>query len=172
MIVNLVETIWLTRYPQPTEIKYDQGSKLIGQEFKNYLIQKDYKIKVKPSSSVNPNSNVILERIHSVLGNFLWMYNIQNIYVDKDDPWMVILAATPFTIWSTANIIKGYTSGQLVLGRGVILPIRYNVELEIIHQWKKTQISYDDNRKNMKIVYYDYKVGDNIMLKNKAAYKY
>ena len=25
-IANLVETMWLTRYPRPMEIKYDQGS--------------------------------------------------------------------------------------------------------------------------------------------------
>ena len=34
-IANLVETMWLTRYPRPTEITYDQGSEFIGHEFRN-----------------------------------------------------------------------------------------------------------------------------------------
>ena len=31
-IADLVETIWLTRYPIPMEITYDQGSQFIGHE--------------------------------------------------------------------------------------------------------------------------------------------
>ena len=29
-IINLLETTWLTKYPTPMEIMYDQGSKFIG----------------------------------------------------------------------------------------------------------------------------------------------
>ena len=32
-IENLVETMWLTRYPIPMDITYDQGSEFIGHEF-------------------------------------------------------------------------------------------------------------------------------------------
>ena len=39
-ITNLVETMWLTRYPRPMEIMYDQGSELIVHEFIKYLIEK------------------------------------------------------------------------------------------------------------------------------------
>ena len=38
-IANLVETMWLTRYTIPTEIRYDQGSEFIGHEFRKYLIE-------------------------------------------------------------------------------------------------------------------------------------
>ena len=34
-IVNLVETMWLTIYPRPIEIKSDQGSEFIVREFRN-----------------------------------------------------------------------------------------------------------------------------------------
>ena len=33
-IADLVETTWLTRYPRPTKITYDQGSGFIGHEFR------------------------------------------------------------------------------------------------------------------------------------------
>ena len=31
-IAYLVETTWLTRYPRPTEITYEQGSEFIGHD--------------------------------------------------------------------------------------------------------------------------------------------
>ena len=38
-IANLVETTWLSRYPRPIEITYDQGKEFIGYEFIKYLIE-------------------------------------------------------------------------------------------------------------------------------------
>ena len=81
-IANLVETTWLTRYPRPMEITYDQGLEFIGHEFRKYLTETDYGITAKPSASANPTSNAILERIHQVLGNLVHTYNIKETYVD------------------------------------------------------------------------------------------
>ena len=64
-------------------------------------------------SSINPTSNVISEIIHSVLGNPVWTYNVQETYVDKDDPWLVILASASLTVHSTLNILKFWTLLQL-----------------------------------------------------------
>ena len=48
-------------------------------------------------------------------------------YVDKDNPWLVILAATEFAIFVTKNRLKGYSPVQLLFGRDVIIPIKHNV---------------------------------------------
>ena len=37
-ITNLVETVWLKKYPWTTETIYDQRSEFIGHEFIKYLI--------------------------------------------------------------------------------------------------------------------------------------
>ena len=34
VIVNLVGTTWMVRYPLPVEIKYDQGGEFLGNRFK------------------------------------------------------------------------------------------------------------------------------------------
>ena len=39
-IANLGINMWLVRYPCPTEITYEQGSKLFGHKFKYTLIEK------------------------------------------------------------------------------------------------------------------------------------
>ena len=41
---NFVENVWLTRYLWPMQITYNQGSEFIGHDFKNPLIQKEYRI--------------------------------------------------------------------------------------------------------------------------------
>ena len=45
--------------------------------------------------------NIVLEQIHQVIGNIVRTYNINKSYVDEDDPWLVILTATYFTIFLT-----------------------------------------------------------------------
>ena len=41
-IANLVENMWLTRYPIPIDILYGQGSEFIGREFRKFLIEEEY----------------------------------------------------------------------------------------------------------------------------------
>ena len=38
-IANLVEIMWLYRYPRPMKMTYDQGSEFIGHEFSKSLIK-------------------------------------------------------------------------------------------------------------------------------------
>ena len=92
-IANFVETVWLSRYPIPIEMTYDQGKEFIGPEFIKSLIEIEYRITAKPITLGNPMSNAILERIQQVLGNILRTFNIQQTYVDKNVPWTGILAA-------------------------------------------------------------------------------
>ena len=93
------------------EITYNQGSKLISHEFSKSLIEREYGITAKPSTSGNPTSNAILERIHQFLGNLERTFNIKKTYVDGNDPWLVILAAESFSVFSTKNSLRGYNAG-------------------------------------------------------------
>ena len=85
-------------------------------------------ITVKPSTSLNPISNVVLERIHRIIGNLLRNFNISHTYVDKDDPWLGILAAAEFSIISTTNRQKVYSPVQFIFGRDMILLIKHTVD--------------------------------------------
>ena len=38
-IADFVGTMWLSRYPRPMEITYDQGSEFIVREFRKSLIE-------------------------------------------------------------------------------------------------------------------------------------
>ena len=68
------------------EITYDQGSELIRNKSRKYLIEEEYGIVAKPSNLVNTTSNARLECITQVLGNLVHTYNIKETYIDKDHP--------------------------------------------------------------------------------------
>ena len=96
--------MWLSIYNIQIEVTYDQGKELIGNDFRKSLIEMEYGITSKPSTSVNTMSNAVLERIHQVLGNLVCTFNISTqTYVDKNYPCMGILAAAVFTILSKNN---------------------------------------------------------------------
>ena len=103
-IANLVETMWLSRYPRPIEIMYDQGKEFIDQDFIKSLIEAEYRLTAKPITSRNTMYNAVLERINQVLGNLVWTFNISTqTYVDENVLWMGILSAAAFVIRSTTN---------------------------------------------------------------------
>ena len=56
--------------------------------------------------------NSILEWINQVIVNIVQNYNIIQTYLDKDDPWLVVLAVAAFEIISTTNRLKGYSLDQ------------------------------------------------------------
>ena len=81
-------------------------------------------------------SNMILEEIHQVVKNVVHISNINQLYVEEDEPWFGIVAAEVFEIRTTSNGIKGYSLGQLVFVCDSILTIKNKVDGEIIHQPK------------------------------------
>ena len=91
-----------------------QVSEFIVHKFRKSLIKEEYGIKFEPKLLVNLTFNVILEIIHSVLGNLIRIYNIKGIYVDNNESWMGNLASTEFAIFSTANRLKVYTPHQQI----------------------------------------------------------
>ena len=72
------------------------------------------RIKDKPISLGNKNSNTILKIILLVLGNRLWKCNIKYTYIDKDGTCLGILSAEALAIRSTENGLKFHTTVQLI----------------------------------------------------------
>ena len=88
------------------------------------------------------------------------------------EPWLVILVAATFEIFSTTNRLKGYTPGQFIFGRDMILPIKHLAYCELIRQRKQTQINRYGTRKNSKIVDHDNNIRDKVSINNKADFVY
>jgi len=170
-VANIAEQEWFSRYPWPTQITYNRGSEFIGKDFQS-MIKNDYGIKGKPITVRNPQANAIVERVHQVIGNIIRTFELENNYLDEDDPWKGILSATAFAIRSTFHTSLQSTPGQLVFGRDMIFNIQYIANWEYIKQRKQKIINLNNQRENSKRVQHVYKVGDKVLLNRGTENKY
>ena len=96
-VANIAEQEWFSRYPWPTQVTFDRGSEFIGKDFQK-MIKNDYGVKAKPITVRNPQANAIVERVHQVIGNMIRTFELEDNYLDEDDPWKGILSATVFAV--------------------------------------------------------------------------
>ena len=99
-VANIAEQEWFSRYPWPTQITFDRGSEFIGKDFQHMIIN-DYGIKGKPITMRNPQANAIVERVNQVIGNIMRTFELEDNYLDEEDPWKGILSATAFAVRAT-----------------------------------------------------------------------
>ncbi len=154
-VANITEQESFSRYPWPTQITYDRGSEFIGQDFQK-MIKEDYGIKGKPITVRNPQANAICERVHQVIGNIIRKFELENNYLDEEDPWKGILSATAFAVRSTFHTTLQQTPGQLVFGSGMIFDVKHTANWEYIRQRKQTIINKSNVKEISKRIYHKY----------------
>ena len=59
-------------------------------------------------------------------------FELEDTYMDEEDPWSGILAATAFAVHSTYHTTLQATPGQLVFGRDMIFNIKHITDWELI----------------------------------------
>lgn len=169
-VANIVEKTWLTQYPWPKKVTYDQGSEFLA-EF-GTMIQKDYGIDKHPASTRNPQANAIIERVHQTMGNIVRTFNVEQLDLPKEDPWGGILAAAMFAIRATYHTTLQATPSQLVFGRDAILNTKFEANWLVIKQHKQEIINKNNIAENAKRIEHIYKIGDYILYKNAQPCKY
>ena len=142
-ISQKLDQVWLSRYPRPRTIVFDNGS-----EFKKDFryIFRDYGIRPNLTTVKNPQANGILERIHAVLGTMLRTQNLKKLNFDIEDPWSPILASVAYAIRSTYHTTLGATPAQLIFGRDMIYPLAFIAEWDIIERNKQRLINKNNAR--------------------------
>ena len=170
-VANIVEQQWLSRYPWPTQVTFDRGSEFIGKDFRN-MIKNDYGIKQKPITVRNPQANAIVERVHQTIGNIIRTFELQENYLDEDDPWSGILSAVAFAIRATYHTTTQKSPGQLVFGRDMILNIQHQANWEYIRKRKQSKINDNNEKENAKRIPHEYNIGDQVLIKKGTEYKY
>ena len=98
-IALLVDRIWSSQYPQPAYVSYDQGGEFTGNEFHELIIS--YGMKSKPSTSRNPQSNGVIERVHQTVHNMLRTFDLQIQAFDPIELWQGYLSDVAYAIRST-----------------------------------------------------------------------
>jgi hypothetical protein len=96
--MNTFDDVWLSRYPRPEYIGFDNGG-----AYKNVFeeLVDNYGIKKNNSTQFNPQSNVIIERVHLTLNDALRTSEIDGREMDKKDPWGPFLSSAAYAMRST-----------------------------------------------------------------------
>ena len=160
-VMDAFHEAWLCRYPRPEEIGFDNGS-----EFKDVFSAtcRNYGVKEKHSTSHNPQSNGVIERIHQVVGNSLRTFQLESANLTENDPWTPYLASVAWAVRSTYHTILNATPGQLVFGRDMVLPIQFQADWARIKLRKQETINKSNAQENARRISHDYQVGEKVLL--------
>lgn len=162
-ISQLLDTVWLSRYPRPQRVVMDNGS-----EFKkDFLpILKEYGIKPSKTSIKNPRANGVLERLHQVISNMLRCMDLPNMMLNPEDPWTSVLASVAYSIRCAHHRGLQASPAQLVYGRDMILPITHHVEWDLLSKRRQQLVDKNNKNENKHRIHLDYKLEDKIMIIN------
>ena len=169
-VANAVEQAWLTRYPWPSVIVYDNGSEFL-REFAD-MIKDDYGIEKKGTTVRNPQANSILERIHQTLGNILRTFELHKSEMNIGDPWDGVLAAAMFALRATYHTTLKATPSQLVFGRDAITNIMFEANWEEIKKQKQKRIHENNKKENSKRIEHEYKPNEKVLYQKTSMSKY
>jgi len=161
-VMAAMDDTWLARYPRPQFVGYDNGS-----EFKSVFHEmiQNYGMRPARSTAYNPQSHGVIERVHQVVEDALRTFELEEADLDEINPWEPFLAAAAYAIRSTFHTTLQATPAQLVFGRDMILPIRFNANWTAIQQRRQTEMIRNNNRENSKRIVHHYNVGDMVAKK-------
>ena len=91
---------------------FDRGTKFMDESAK--ICQNYYGLKRKTITTMNPQSNGIIKRIHQTIGNIIRTFDVSNFF--NNDPWSVILSATMFSVRANYHTTIQESPMQLVIG--------------------------------------------------------
>jgi len=167
-IANIVEQTWLTRYPWPTEMTYDQGTEFMA-EFAN-MIKNDYGINVHAATKRNPQANSMIERVHQTLANIVRTFQVHES--EEEDPWKGVLSAAAFAIRATYHTTLKASPAQLVFGRDAIMNVKFEANWNLIRDRKQKLIQQNNKRENAKRIAHVYKKGDMVLYRVDSLSKF
>ena len=114
----------------------------------------------------------MIEIIHQVIANLVCTYDLQHNYLDEDEPWSGILAATDFVVQSTYHTTLQATQGHLVFGRDMILNTTLTADWEAIRLRKQKIIDKSNQIENKNRKPHIYIIRDKLLVRNKKENKY
>ena len=92
---------------------------------KDFLpLLRDFSIKQKLTDIKNSRANSTLELVYQVLGDILYIKNLQQFDFDTLDKWSDILSSAAWALCSTHHITQKASPAQSVLDSDMLLNIK------------------------------------------------
>ena len=162
-ISQIINSSWLSRYPRPKNVVYDNGS-----EFKLYFkaLCDSYGLVRKPTTIKNPQANAINERIHQVIGNMLRTSGIEGSDLDENNPFENFLTNAAWAIRSTHHSTLGCSPGAAIFGRDMMFNLPHAADWSKIGKTRQKLAKRDNIRENTRRIDKDYQVGQKVLIRN------
>jgi hypothetical protein len=157
---------WLCRYPRPIRCVHNKGGEFIGKEFQ-WLLEL-FSIKDVCSTSKNPQSNAICERMHQTVENVLRTLihgNPPKTMTKAKDIVDEALATAIHAMQTTVATTLGSTPGSLAFALDMFLNVPLVADWQTIAQKREQHVNENLWRENQKRRQYDYAAGEQVLKK-------
>ena len=142
----------VNKYPRPRFLLTDQGKNLLGQEVEELLTS--YGIQHKYTTTYNPQSNGIIERMHSTMKQHLRCLGMSK--------WHTKLPAAAWYLRAGYHSSIDTTPGKMVFNRDMLL----TYEQDIIKSKDNPRRMKDLEKENNIRIDHVYNIGDLVLLYN------
>jgi hypothetical protein len=157
---------WLCRYPRPMRCVHDKGGEFIGSSFQ-WLLEL-FSIKDVCSTSKNPQSNAVCERMHQTVGNVLRTLVHANPPQNMTQARDIIddaLATAMHAMRTTVATTLGSAPGALAFSRDMFLNVPLIADWQAIARVREHHVNENLRRANRKRCHYDYAPGQQVLKK-------
>jgi len=148
---------WLSCYPRPREVIFDNGS-----EFKKGF--KNFAIKPKCTAIKNPQANSPIERIHQVLQSMFTTKNLPHQVFNLIAPFGEILSSLAWAVRASYNTAAQATPSQLVFGRNMLFNMKALINWKALSIWKQQIVDKGNLQENKNRVDYDFSPGQQVYI--------
>ena len=156
---------WLSRYPKPSRVIFDQGKEFTGRAFQSMLIQNG--IKPVPTTVKNPQANAVVERLHLTIGDQIRSQahgnpptNVETAVEYAD----TILKSAQYAMRTAVHTTLNVSPGAMIFGRDMMLPVPIVTDFNVIRMRRQAVIDEANRKENLRRRYRDYEVGDEVMI--------
>jgi hypothetical protein len=160
-----LENAWLSRYPRPMHVIYDQGSEFLGSGFQHVLQR--HNIHGRATTVKNPQANAICERLHQTVTNalrpLLYTHPPQNV----EEAGLIVDTALQTAAYSARVAIHStmkVAPGALAFHRDMLLNIPIIADLELLRTQRQALIDKQLMQANRRRISYDYQPQDEVMV--------
>ena len=165
-VAQKFENVWISRYPKPMRVVFDQGGEFVGAEFQLMLVK--HAIKDVPLTSKNPQSNAICERMHRTIGDVLRTTMRVTPPTNNLQCRQLLEDAIATCIYATRVSVSrslGTSPGNLVFRRDMLFDVPYLADLVTIRDRRQQLVDLNLEKSNKKRRFFEYKVGSQVLIK-------
>ena len=163
-----LELCWLCRYPRPLTCVHDNGSEFTGHDFQLFL--EDAGIKSQPVTSLNPQSNGIIERIHATVGLIFRTMVSLHPPTTRQEADNLIQDSVAQAIFAARSVSHGalnnFSPGAVAFHRDMLLNLPFVADILSLQNLRQGYIDARLAKANQKRRPRDWAVGERVLVAN------